>query len=193
VLVLQVHYVTTGKPETDQIGVGIRFAEGTVNKRVRYKIIEDKKFAITPGDSMYKSVASKTLEADATALGLFSHMHLRGRDMTFVAKYPDGKEETLLTLPNYSFDWQLSYLYPPDTKQIPKDTTVEVTAHFDNSPFNPFNPDPAVEVTNGPQTHEEMMIGYFFYTLNDEKLSLVADGDTGMAEPAPAQQAKAAE
>lgn len=180
-LVLQVHYVTTGKPESDRIGVGIRFAEGPIKKRVRYKIVEDDTFAIAPGAAMHKTFAARTIEEDATLLGLFSHMHLRGRDMTFVAKYPDGATETLLTLPNYNFDWQLSYLYPPETKRIPKGTAIEVTAHFDNSAFNPFNPDPSAEVKNGPQTHEEMMIGYVFYTRNDESLDMIVDGATGKA------------
>jgi hypothetical protein len=36
-------------------------------------------------------------------------MHRRGRDMTFTAHYPDSESETLLLIPNYSFDWQLPY------------------------------------------------------------------------------------
>ncbi len=39
-------------------------------------------------------------------------MHLRGRDMTFFAHYPDGKDETLLQIPNYNFEWQIGYVCP---------------------------------------------------------------------------------
>jgi len=37
---------------------------------------------------------------------------------------------------------------------------VECTAYFDNSPNNPFNPDPSATVLWGPQTWDEMMIGW---------------------------------
>jgi hypothetical protein len=36
-----------------------------------------------------------------------------------------------------------------------------VIAHYDNSPGNRFNPDPAQTVRWGDQTWEEMLIGYF--------------------------------
>ena len=43
----------------------------------------------------------------------------------------------------------------------PKGTTLVVTAHFDNSKNNRFNPDPTATVRWGDQTWEEMLIGYF--------------------------------
>ena len=51
--------------------------------------------------------------------------------------------------------------------------------HYDNSAFNPFNPDPKKTVRNGHQTTEEMMNGFVFYVEADEKLGLVIDGKTG--------------
>lgn len=43
----------------------------------------------------------------------------------------------------------------------PAGTSIEVIAHFDNSPSNKFNPDPTKDVRWGDQTREEMMIGFF--------------------------------
>jgi len=80
-LMLQVHYVTTGKPETDQIGVGLKYADGKIDKQIRFNIVENKDFEIPPGAFMHEVKASDTIEEDVTVLGLFSHMHLRGRDM----------------------------------------------------------------------------------------------------------------
>lgn len=60
---------------------------------------------------------------------------------------------------------------------------IEVTAHFDNSPFNPFNPDATVAVKPGPQTIHEMMFGFFFYTDDDERLELRIDPKTGGCLP----------
>ena len=31
-------------------------------------------------------------------------MHFRGKDMTFIVSYPDGTEETILSVPNYDFN-----------------------------------------------------------------------------------------
>ena len=178
-LAIQIHYVTTGKEETDQISVGLRFAKETVRKRIRYKIIQEPKFRIPPGDPAHLVTAQRELECDATGYGLFSHMHLRGKDTTFIAHYPDGKSETLLALPNYNFDWQLSYVWPRGKQQLPKGTKLECRSHFDNSAFNPFNPDPKVTVRFGQQTHDEMMQGFFFYTDNAENLNLKVDPKTG--------------
>lgn len=178
-LALQIHYVTTGREETDQISVGLRFAREPVHKRVRYKIIGDYKFKIPPGAPSHSVSAQKTIESDATGIGLFSHMHLRGKDSTFLAHYPDGRTETLLSLPNYSFDWQVSYVWPRGAQKFPAGTRIECSSHFDNSPFNPFNPDPTAAVRNGPQTHNEMMQGFFFYTVDAEDLNLTVDPKTG--------------
>ena len=60
---------------------------------------------------------------------------------------------------------------------------MECSSHFDNSRFNPFNPDPGVTVTNGPQTHDEMMQGFFFYTDDSEHLTLQVDPKTGKEIP----------
>jgi len=87
-------------------------------------------------------------------------MHVRGKDMTYTAVYPDGTSEVLLRVPKYDFNWQITYdLAKP--KVLPKGTKVEVVAHFDNSPGNKYNPDPTKDVKWGDQTWEEMMIGFW--------------------------------
>jgi hypothetical protein len=179
-LALQLHYVTTGKPEVDRPRVALRFARGPVKKRVYYKVMDaGKRISIPPFARAHPISADATLETDATLGLLFSHMHLRGRDSTFTAYYPDGNSEVLLSLPNYNFDWQLQYRVTPDTKILPEGTRVEVVSHFDNSTFNPYNPDPAREVPNGEQTVDEMMQCFMSYTKNDEHLNVQVDPTTG--------------
>ena len=95
--------------------------------------------------------------------------------MTFKAHTPDGKSETLLTIPNYNFDWQMAYRWEPGKKMLPKGTRLEAVAHYDNSAFNPFNPDPKATVKDGQQTYQEMMNGFVFYVEADEKLGLDID------------------
>jgi hypothetical protein len=178
-LVLQIHYVTTGKPEKCKISVGFKFGSGTINKQLKHTLLVDNKFAIPPGAPAYPVSNSKTFEHEAVGVGLFVHMHLRGRDMTFQAHYPDGTAETLLLVPNYSFDWQIPYVWAPGQKRFPKGTRIEAVAHYDNSSFNPYNPNPKATVKEGDQTRDEMMNGFVFYTDAEENLNLDIDPKTG--------------
>jgi hypothetical protein len=180
-LLLQIHYVTTGKPEKCQIEVGFRYASGTVQKQLRHLLLVDNKFTIPPGAPAHEVKANKTLDCDALGVGLFVHMHVRGRDMTFLARTPDGKTEPLLLVPNYNFDWQMPYVWETGTKRFPKGTRLEAVAHYDNSAFNPYNPDPKAAVRDGLQTQQEMMNGFVFYTSADEDLRLDVDPATGQA------------
>lgn len=181
-LALQIHYTSTGKPEKCKISVGFKYVEGKVQKRYRFLIIKNTKFKIPPGAPHHQVSNSKTLDQDAHGIGLFAHMHLRGKDLSFRAYYPEGKDETLLVIPNYNFDWQIGYLWKDQRNFFPKGTRVEAIAHYDNSAFNPYNPDPTARVRNGPQTYHEMMYAFFFYTYADERLDLSIDPKTGQAE-----------
>ncbi|MBI3463801.1 MAG: redoxin family protein [Planctomycetes bacterium] len=188
-LALQVHFVTTGKPEKCRLAVGLRYARGVVQKQLRLVLLENKRFAIPPGAALHLVGQSQTLDRDGVGVGLFAHMHFRGRDMTFLAHPPNepaeagtptgGTSETLLVIPNYSFEWQHSYRWAPGAKRLPKGTRIECIAHYDNSPFNPYNPDPTATVREGPQTFQEMMNGFFFYVDEHERLELEIDPATG--------------
>jgi hypothetical protein len=181
-LLLQIHYVSTGKPEQCQINVGFRYAREVVQKRLHHMLLEDNNFAIPPESPAYPVGAKQALDCNAVGIGLFVHMHLRGRDMAFRASYPDGKSETLLVVPNYSFDWQIPYVFEPGKKIFPKGTRLECLAHYDNSSFNAFNPDPKATVKDGLQTRDEMLNGFVFYADADEKLNLQIDPKTGQAQ-----------
>ena len=181
VLAMQIHYTSTGQPEESKISVGFRFARGKVKKELRHILLKNNRFEIPPGDGNHQVTSSQTLEEATHGFGLFTHMHLRGKDMTYLAHYPDGKTETLLIIPNYSFDWQMGYRWKPHTKLFPAGTRFEVIAHFDNSSFNPFNPDPKDSVREGQQTFHEMMYGFYFYTHANEDLNMEVDLKTGHA------------
>lgn len=178
---LQIHYLTTGKPEKCRVSVGLRYARGTVDRRLRLTQFATNRFAIPSEATHYPVKVTHTMPTDGFVEGLFAHMHLRGKDMSFVAHYPDGRSETLVAIPNYSYDWQAAYRYTPGTKRIPKGTKIDCIAHYDNSSFNPFNPDPKRVVRYGDQVRDEMMFGFFFYTDANEKLNLQVDPKTGYA------------
>ena len=118
------------------------------------------RFVIPAYDGNAEVKGTTKLERDTVITSLTPHMHVRGKDMTYIAHYPDGTDEILLSVPKYDFNWQISYqLKTP--KVLPKGTIVEVIAHFDNSAGNKFNPDPSKDVRWGDQTFEEMMIGFW--------------------------------
>jgi hypothetical protein len=98
------------------------------------------------------------------------HMHLRGKNMTMTAYYPDGRSEVLINVPNYSFNWQTNY-YLKQPKAMPKGTKVVVVAHFDNSTKNKYNPDATKAVRFGDPTYDEMMIGFVDFTKDSQNLN----------------------
>ncbi|MBX7166330.1 MAG: redoxin domain-containing protein [Pirellulales bacterium] len=175
-LVLQIHHVTTGKPEESVISVGFKYAKGRVDKTTQHAIIDPRGLEIAPFDPMWGLSGSFKLKNNVTLLGLFTHMHVRGRDMTFTATYPDGRKETLLQIPNYNFEWQLGYLC---NNHLPVGATIEAVAHYDNSKFNAYNPDPTRVVPYGDQTIDEMFNGFVFWINDDEQLNLQIDPKTG--------------
>jgi len=178
-LVLQLHYVTTGRPETDRTSVGITFAKERIQRRLRLLTCVQHDISIPPGEGNHLLAATDSFPCNATGIGLFSHMHLRGKDMQFLATRPDGSTETLLSIANYDFNWQVSYRWPEGKMKFSRGTKVTARAHFDNSPFNAFNPDSTVTVTEGEQSFNEMMYGMLFYTDDDERLDLAIDPKTG--------------
>ncbi len=179
---LQIHLTTTGKPEKTKLRVGFRFPRYKVEKELHYLQLSNQKFAIPPYAAHYPVSRTKTLTDDVTLYGFFAHMHVRGQDVTFRAYPPGAEPVSLLMIPNYSFDWQMPYHVAYNELKFPANTKFECLAHYDNTTFNPFNPDPAATVRDGQQTYQEMMYGYVFYTKDREQLGLEIDTKTGRAK-----------
>ena len=72
-------------------------------------------------------------------------------------------------MPRYDFNWHLVYTLK-EPLFLPTGSRLDCVAHFDNSPNNKFNPDPTKLVRWGDQTWEEMMIGWFDFTLDSQNL-----------------------
>jgi len=103
------------------------------------------------------------------------NMHLRGAAMEVKTVYPDGRAETLLNVPRYDFSWQTNYsLKQPMT--APKGTRFLVTAWFDNSAKNKFNPDPTTAVRWGEPTYDEMLVCFLDYTQDAKATATAGSG-----------------
>lgn len=156
-----IHYSkSTGKEEKDITSVGLRFAAAPPTRELRRIDLHNTAFLIPAGAEAHTVTACYTFNEDADVLSYLAHMHYRGNSMRFDAEYPDGRKETLLNIPKYDFEWQTKYLNAAPVR-IPKGTLIRITATFNNSPNNRYNPDPGKVIRWGDNTVDEMMDGWF--------------------------------
>jgi hypothetical protein len=176
-LVWQMHYTPNGKPAKDKSQVALVFYKGKEPPKYNSQTlgVMNGNFAIPPGASSHKVEAEWTVPRDTLVLGFVPHMHLRGKDFLYEVSYPDGKKETVLSVPKYDFNWQLTYREEKPLL-LPKGSVVHCTAHFDNSAANKANPDPKKEVTWGDQTWEEMMIGFVDFMWKQPEAEAIQEG-----------------
>ena len=122
--------------------------------------------AIPPNAANWTVTGIGAFQNDALIQSLFLHMHVRGKDVTYVLTRPDGEEEVLLRVPNYSFDWQFEYdLVEPI--RAPAGSTVKAIARYDNSRSNRLNPAPHKEVYWSEQSWDDMFLANVKYALED--------------------------
>jgi hypothetical protein len=159
-LIFQMHYTANGKPVHDRTKIGLVFAKKPATEEIVAMQAAGHRLAIPPGDANYRTTAVAMIDEPCTLVGLRAHMHLRGKSFTFRAVYPSGEVETLLDIPRYDFHWQ-PYYYLETPKFLPRGTRIEAIGVFDNSANNPANPNPSAMVFWGPQSWDEMMIGWF--------------------------------
>lgn len=163
-LQFQIHYTPNGTATRDQVKLGVSFLKQPPEHVVQTAGIAAIRLNIPAGAEHHPESASIPVPREVRLLGLFPHMHVRGKAFRYEVILPDGSARTLLEVPRYDFNWQLGYRFaaPP---LIPAGSKVRATGWYDNSANNPANPDPKKNVRWGPQTYDEMMIGYVEYYL----------------------------
>jgi hypothetical protein len=161
-LLFQMHYTPDGTPREDRSSVGLIFAKEPPTHEVKTRGVMNQRFVIPAGEANHEVQAVSTFRQDALLISLLPHMHLRGKDFKYEAAFPDGRRETLLSVPRYDFNWQSVYRLEKPLL-LPAGTRIECTAHYDNSAGNKNNPNPQEAVRWGDQTWEEMMVGFLDY------------------------------
>lgn len=162
----QIHYTPNGTATQDQTKIGLIFAKEPPRHEVRVTAMLNNKFEIPPGAENHKvEGVMPYVPFEAKALAFFPHAHLRGKAARYDIRTPDGTVKNLLDVPHYDFNWQLVYRYA-EPVSIPRGSRLTYTAWYDNSEKNPANPDPKKAVKWGPQTYEEMHLGYLEYYLD---------------------------
>lgn len=177
-VVFEIHYTAIGQAVDDKTKVGLVFAKGPHKTRYYMSYGPTARNLVIPAASGNAEVVSEvTVGEEAKLVYAQPHMHLRGKDFEVRVIYPTGESETLLNA-KWDFNWQLGYNFAKPVV-LPKGARVIAISHFDNSPNNPFNPDPGKEVRWGLQNWEEMsncFMGLIIDAKTDPKKVFVSSG-----------------
>ena len=160
-LAMQFHYTPNGRATVDETLLGLYMHDDPPDYENFTQSVSGM-FRIPPFAGNHAASAEYVFAEDVVVTGLRPHMHFRGKDMKLSAELPDGSITELLSVPNYSYEWQPTYALE-EPVNLPAGTMVHVTGTFDNSEHNPANPDPSKELTFGLQSWDEMFIGYWTY------------------------------
>lgn len=163
-LTAQIHYTPTGKPESDVTQIGLYFSPQVPEKEFYSLATAHVNFVIPPLGKEVKIEASDTITKDIVLHTVVPHMHYRGKSIRFLVVFPDGTAQTIVSIADYNFNWQRVYQLT-NPLSLPKGTVIKVEGIFDNTYQNPFNPDPLKQIRFGLQSTDEMLIGFFNYTL----------------------------
>ncbi len=158
-LLLQMHYTTSGRDTVDETKIGIYLHDEPPKYVMKEVVAAQRRFVVPPHAKDHELTGEQLIERDAYLYAMMPHMHYRGKRMSYTARYPDGTEELLLSVPNYDFNWQFNYQLE-EPVFIPAGTTIVVQGAMDNSEQNRGNPDPSKPVHFGLQTQHEMFFGF---------------------------------
>lgn len=197
------HYQPSGRVEKDRSRLGLWFAKKPVTYEVLTKGVSDTIFIggkelsetrmingkevkirgripnIPPNVDNWEISGEVTLKEAITLYAFAPHMHLRGKDIKYTLVWPDGRQQVLLDVPKFDFNWQLHYELAEPLK-IPAGSRMIAVAHYDNSIKNRYNPAPNKEVFWSEQSWDEMFIPWFEYTVDSKILNKPAPPQTAI-------------
>ena len=164
---LQMHYTPFGREVTDTTQIGLYFYDKRPPRMLRNSVIMDFSIEIPPEKANHAETAYLEFPKDAELFYAFPHAHYRGQSSTLAIRYPDGREEMILSLPKYDFNWQRAYEFK-DPIKVPAGAKLIARYTYDNSTQNAANPDPSKKIVWGDQSFEEMLYTAISYRWTDE-------------------------
>ena len=160
-LVLQTHFHPNGKVEHETSTVGIYFASKPPTRKFTTLQLPPlfgrlSGLNIPPGATNYTVKDSFTTPIDLEAISVTPHAHYLGKTFLLTATLPNGKQQTLLKIDDWDFNWQEDCAYK-NRIRLPKGTRLDAAITYDNSDGNRNNPSkPPKPVKWGPMTTDEM-------------------------------------
>ncbi len=174
----QMHYTPFGKEVVSAEQIGLYFYKDGEKPDLimREMPLVDQFIEIPANDPAHKEIAYFDFPKDAILHTAVVHAHYRGTYSKLEIRYPDGKQETILNVPFYDFNWQRMYEFAEPIK-IPAGSKVIATYVYDNSKRNPANPNPNEKIVWGDQSFEEMFYTSLRYRWVDETAAKQTNND----------------
>ena len=163
----QIHYTPYGRRSVDESLLGIHLHDEKPVHRLRVGVVLNTTIEIPANDEWHRDSASRVFHRPVVVYSVLPHMHYRGKAAKVRAVYPDGREEVLLSVPHFDFNWQTNYVFS-EPKILPAGTMVVQTSWWDNSEKNFGNPDPRRSVRWGFQSWDEMLASWITYRYLDD-------------------------
>ena len=187
------HLHAVGEDITSGSEIGIWFyPKGQEPKKRSYLIgftgLRKQEFVDIPPNSIASTDGFTVLKENTLITNFQPHFHLRGKAMQVEAILPDGKNQIISYVGKFNFNWMTNYIYTDDAAPVfPKGTVIHVSAWYDNTRANPYNPDPDQWVGYGDRTVDEMAHAWMnvVYLNDDEYKALVAERKAKAEKAAP--------
>jgi hypothetical protein len=187
-----IHYYPTGTEiPNDQLEVGVwLYPEGevpmieTAGDESFSAYRSDDQEMLIPPNSRQMTQGFTVLQTAARIHSFRVHQHIIGTGQSLEAIYPDGRVE-ILGKAGWHPNWHITYLYEDHVAPLlPKGTVLVVSAWYDNTANNPWNPDSNVWRVHGRRTGDEMshMWVGISYLDEEEYAYLVAERERVLAE-----------
>jgi mono/diheme cytochrome c family protein len=104
---------------------------------------------------------------DITLYYMSPHMHLRGKSLKWIVTYPDGRDQVILNVPRFDFNWQFNYELE-EPLRIPAGSKIVGIGVYDNSAKNRWNPAPHLPVYWSEQSWDEMYQAFTEYSVDSQ-------------------------
>ncbi len=192
-LIFNIHYQATGKSEKDRSMIGFWFQPGPPKHQL-FRVpcagetiivngkelltdtpgakAEGTRFAIPPippHAENFEVIGVTGYTEPVTIYQFQPHAHHHGKDFKYTVVYPNGREETVLSVPKFDFRWQLAY-EPETPLKLPAGSKLVITAHYNNSLMHMHNSMPEEEVYFREQNQgsDEMFTPFIQYTIDSQ-------------------------
>jgi hypothetical protein len=192
------HLHAVGEEITSGSEIGIwLYPKGQEPKKRSYLVaftgLRKQEFVDIPPNSIAATDGFTVLKENTLITNFQPHFHLRGKAMQVEAILPDGTNQIISYVGKFNFNWMTNYIYKDDAAPVfPKGTVIHVSAWYDNTRANPFNPDPDQWVGYGDRTVDEMAHAWMnvVYLNDDEYKALAAERKAKAEKPTTVRQLK---
>lgn len=163
-IVIQVHYVPSGKPDQDQTELALYYSAVEPKALMRTAGYMASGERIPAGASAHLVEGSFLIEDSISIYAVMPHMHLLAKSMHAEIISPSGEKRPLVLVDNWDFGWQFIYWLRRPV-QVSRGSRLLVEAVYDNSAANPKNPySPPRSIRWGEKTTNEMCLLGVMYT-----------------------------